>query len=198
MFTGLIEEVGTVLRTFPGDRSLTLVIGARKVLEDLAVGGSIAVDGACLTVVAADAASFTVDLSEETIKRTTLGNLRNAQRVNLERPLTPMARLGGHFVTGHVDGVGTLLSREARGDSHRFRFASPPDLAPLLVLKGSVAVDGVSLTVAALEAGAFAVAVIPHTLAATTLGLKQPGDPVNLETDILGKYVQRMLALGAP
>ena len=198
MFTGLIEEVGTVLRTFPGDRSLTLVIGARKVLEDLAVGGSIAVDGACLTVVATDAASFTVDLSEETIKRTTLGNLRNAQRVNLERPLTPMARLGGHFVTGHVDGVGTLLSREARGDSHRFRFAPPPDLEPLLVLKGSVAVDGVSLTVAALEAGAFAGAVIPHTLGATTLGLKQPGDPVNLETDILGKYVQRMLALGAP
>ena len=198
MFTGLIEEVGTVLRTIPGDRSLTLVIGARKVLEDLSVGGSIAVDGACLTVVATDAASFTADLSEETIKRTTLGNLRNAQRVNLERPLTPMARLGGHFVTGHVDGVGTLLSREARGDWHWFRFAFPPDLEPLLVLKGSVAVDGVSLTVAALEAGAFAVAVIPHTLAATTLGLKQPRDPVNLETDILGKYVQRMLALGAP
>jgi riboflavin synthase len=198
MFTGLIEEVGTVLRTIPGDRSLTLVIGARKVLEDLSVGGSIAVDGACLTVVATEAASFTADLSEETIKRTTLGNLRNAQRVNLERPLTPMARLGGHFVTGHVDGVGTLLSRETRGDSHRFQFALPPDLEPLLVLKGSVAVDGVSLTVAALEVGAFAVALIPHTLAATTLGLRQPGDPVNLETDILGKYVQRMLALGAP
>jgi riboflavin synthase len=109
-----------------------------------------------------------------------------------------MARLGGHFVTGHVDGVGTLLSRETRGDSHRFQFALPPDLEPLLVLKGSVAVDGVSLTVAALEVGAFAVALIPHTLAATTLGLRQPGDPVNLETDILGKYVQRMLALGAP
>jgi riboflavin synthase len=101
-------------------------------------------------------------------------------------------------VTGHVDGVGTLLSREGRGDSHWFRFAFPPDLEPLLVAKGSVAVDGVSLTVAALEAGAFAVSVIPHTLAVTTLGLKQPGDPVNLETDILGKYVQRMLALGAP
>lgn len=198
MFTGLIEEMGTVLRTIPGDRSLTLVIGAQKVLEDLAVGGSIAVDGACLTVVTRDAASFAADLSEETIKRTTLGNLRNAQRVNLERPLTPMSRLGGHFVTGHVDGVGTLLSREARGDSHRFRFALPPDLEPLLVLKGSVAVDGVSLTVAALEAGAFGVALIPHTLAATTLGLKRPGDSLNLETDVLGKYVQRMLALGAP
>lgn len=196
MFTGLIEEMGTVLRTIPGDRSVTLAIGARRVLQDLAVGGSIAVDGACLTVVTRDAASFTADLSEETIKRTTLGNLRVAHRVNLERPLTPMARLGGHFVTGHVDGVGTLLSREARGDSQQFRFALPPDLEPLLVLKGSVAVDGVSLTVTALEAGAFAVALIPHTLAATTLGLKQAGDPVNLETDILGKYVQRMLALG--
>lgn len=198
MFTGLIEEMGTVLRMVPGDRSLGLVICARKVLEDLGMGGSIAVDGACLTVVARDAVSFTVELSEETLKRTTLGGLRGAAPVNLERPLTPVARLGGHFVTGHVDGVGTLLSREARGDSHWFRFAVPADLEPLLVLKGSVAVDGVSLTVAALEAGAFAVAVIPHTLAATSLGTKQPGDPVNLETDILGKYVQRLLALGGP
>lgn len=197
MFTGLIEEIGTVLRTIPGDRSLGLVICARRILEDLAVGGSIAVDGACLTVAARDAVTFTVDLSEETLKRTTLGQLRGAAPVNLERPLTPAARLGGHFVTGHVDGVGTLLGREGRGASHWFRFAVPADLEPLLVPKGSVAVDGVSLTVAALEAGAFAVALIPHTLAATTLGGKQPGDPVNLETDILGKYVQRMLALGA-
>ena len=198
MFTGLIEEVGTVLRTLPGDRSLGLAICARRVLEDLRVGGSIAVDGACLTVVTRDALSFTVELSEETLKRTTLGGLRGAAPVNLERPLTPMARLGGHFVTGHVDGVGALLSREVRGDSHWVRFAFPADLEPLLVPKGSVAVDGVSLTLAALEAGTFAVAVIPHTLAATTLGTKQPGDPVNLEADILGKYVQRLLALGGP
>ncbi|MGH7407716.1 MAG: riboflavin synthase, partial [Candidatus Methylomirabilales bacterium] len=163
MFTGLIEEVGTVLRTLPGDRSRGLAICARRVLEDLRVGGSIAVDGACLTVVARDALSFTVELSEETLKRTTLGGLRGAAPVNLERPLTPVARLGGHFVTGHVDGVGALLSREVRGDSHWFRFAVPADLEPLLVPKGSVAVDGVSLTLAALEAGTFAVAVIPHT-----------------------------------
>ncbi|MCI0372525.1 MAG: riboflavin synthase [candidate division NC10 bacterium] len=198
MFTGLIEEVGTVLRTLPCDRSLGLAIGARRVLEDLRVGGSIAVDGACLTVVGRDAVSFTVELSEETLKCTTLGGLRGSAPVNLERPLTPVTRLGGHFVTGHVDGVGALLSREARGHSHWFRFAVPADLEPLLVPKGSVAVDGVSLTLAALEPGTFAVAVIPHTLAATSLGTKQPGDPVNLETDILGKYVQRLLALGGP
>ena len=197
MFTGLIEEMGTVLRTVPGDRGIALVICARKVLEDLAVGGSVAVDGACLTVIASDAVSFTTELSEETLKRTTLGRLRGADPVNLERPLTPTARVGGHFVTGHVDGVSTLLTRECRGDSSWFRFALPADLEPLMVLKGSVAVDGVSLTVAALEPGALAVAVIPHTLGATTLGLKQPGDPVNLEADILGKYVQRLLALGA-
>lgn len=197
MFTGLIEEMGTVLRTVPGDRSLTLVICARKVLEDLAVGGSIAVDGACLTVVARDAVSFTTELSEETLKRTTLGRLRGADPVNLERALTPTARLGGHFVTGHVDGVGTLLGRERRGDSHWFRFGVPGDLEPLLIPKGSVAVDGVSLTVAALEPGVFAVAVIPHTFGMTTLGVKQPGDPVNVETDILGKYVRRLLVLGA-
>lgn len=197
MFTGLIEEMGTVLRAVPGDRGLTLVICARKVLEDLAVGGSIAVDGACLTAVARDAVSFTTELSEETLKRTTLGRLRGADPVNLERALTPTARLGGHFVTGHVDGVGTLRTRESRGDSSWFQFAVPADLEPLLVVKGSVAIDGASLTVAALEPGALAVAVIPHTLGATTLGLKQPGDPVNLEADILGKYVQRLLALGA-
>ncbi|MBI3002968.1 MAG: riboflavin synthase [candidate division NC10 bacterium] len=197
MFTGLIEEVGTVLRAVPGDRGLTLVTCARKVLEDLAVGDSIAMDGACLTVIARDAVSFTTELSEETLKRTTLGRLRGADPVNLERALTPMARLGGHFVTGHVDGVGTLLTRESRGDSSWFRFGVPADLEPLLVVKGSVAVDGVSLTVAALEPAALAVAVIPHTLGATTLGLKQPGDPVNLEADLLGKYVQRLLALGA-
>lgn len=197
MFTGLIEEMGTVLRAVPGDRDLTLVICARKVLEDLAVGDSIAVDGACLTVIGRDTVSFTTELSEETLKRTTLGRLGGADPVNLERALTPTARLGGHFVTGHVDGVGTLLTRESRGDSSWFRFGVPADFAPLLVVKGSVAVDGVSLTVAALEPAALAVAVIPHTLGATTLGLKQPGDPVNLEADILGKYVQRLLALGA-
>jgi riboflavin synthase len=162
--------------------------------DGLRVGDSIAVDGACLTVTALRGDGFTSDLSGETLKRTTLGRLRAGSRVNLERPLRLGDRLGGHLVTGHVDAVGQVVDRIPQGDGEFWRFRFPQDLMPLLVLKGSIAVDGISLTVAELSGDAFGVALIPHTLHHTTLGGKRVGDPVNLEADLLGKHVARLLA----
>lgn len=193
MFTGIIEVMGTVqelLRSAAGGRTWIRPDGG---VGDLRIGESIAVDGACLTAVGIEGDRFAADLSAETIARTTLGDLRAGDRVNLERPLRLGDRLGGHLVTGHVDGVGRVRERIRQGDGHWFRFAYPPPLAPLLVPKGSVAVDGISLTVADLDEATFAVAVIPHTYERTTLGRKGVGDPMNLEADLLGKYVSHLL-----
>ena len=199
MFTGIIEEVGRVLAVHPQAEGARIEVGASRVVEDLAPGGSIAVDGACLTAVAIRPGAFAADLSPETVARTTLGRRRPGDPVNLERPLRPTDRLGGHFVTGHVDGLGRILERRQTGESWLFAFGAPPSVQALLVPKGSVAVDGISLTVVDLLAEGFTVAIIPHTLRATTLGAKAVGDPVNLEGDLLGKYVQRLLgAPGAP
>jgi len=197
VFTGIIEAIGTVRECTRKPGGAWAHIGAGPLAEGLRVGDSIAVDGACLTVTALKGDGFTCDLSAETLDRTTLGTLRAGSRVNLERPLCLGDRLGGHLVSGHVDAVGEVAGRIPQGDGEFWRFRFPQDLAPLLVMKGSIAVDGISLTIAELSRDTFGVALIPHTLHHTTLGGKRVGDAVNLEADLLGKHVARLLALRA-
>jgi riboflavin synthase len=193
MFTGIVEAMGEVeaLRAQPGGARLW--VRAPEAWARPAAGSSVAVNGACLTLVAWEGPCFVADLSTETLARTTFCALRAGDRVNLERPLTLGAPLGGHLVTGHVDGVGTVTAHRPEGDGSVMRIRVPEVLAPLLVYKGSIAVDGVSLTVADLAEDDFGVALIPFTLQHTTLGVRGPGDAVNLEADLLGKYVARLL-----
>lgn len=193
MFTGLIEEVGHVERVRREAGIPKLAITGQRTPSSLAIGDSIAVNGSCLTVTRTAHALFEADLSEETLARTTLGTLQVGDPINLERPCRPTDRLGGHFVTGHIDGVGTIRDIWATGGMWRFSIAYPETLRLLFVEKGSVAVDGISLTVATLSDSAFEVAIIPRTYYDTTLGRKAPGGRVNLETDLLGKYVIRYL-----
>ncbi|MGZ4150549.1 MAG: riboflavin synthase [Actinomycetota bacterium] len=190
MFTGIVEERGEV-RSLVDHR---LTVRCRTVTVDSAVGASVAVNGTCLTVVAREQDSLAFDLSEETLARTSLRRLAPGDPVNLERPVTLAARLGGHLVQGHVDGVGEVATVEPEPEDGgaRLRVRVPGDLLRYVVEKGSITVDGVSLTVAALHAEAITIALIPHTLAATTLGEARPGDPVNLEVDVIAKYVERL------
>jgi riboflavin synthase len=195
MFTGIVEGTGTVValtRSGTGDGA-RLEVDAPWPPGELAVGDSVAVDGCCLTVVARTPGGFAADLVAETLRRTALGRLTKGARVNLERPLALGGRLGGHLVQGHVDGVGRVLERRAAGESTELRVELPEDLARYVVEKGSIAVDGVSLTVAAVGPDWFTVALVPHTLAATTLGGRGPGDPVHLEVDVVAKYVERLV-----
>ncbi len=193
MFTGIIEEIGTVRMIRPANEGALLTIGAGKVTSGLRPGDSVAVNGVCLTVTRADHGEFACDLSPETIRRTTLGGLAINLEVNLERPLSVGARLGGHFVQGHADGVGKLRSRSGGGGAVQLTFEYPPELERYIVHKGSIAVDGISLTVAALRELTFSVAVIPFTMKMTNLGRMKPGAAVNIEVDILGKYIERFL-----
>ena len=186
MFTGIVEELGEVRELRDG----RLTVASRTVVGDAEVGASVAVNGVCLTVVQRGRDWMTFDLSEENLARTSFRRLWEGDPVNLERPVTLATRLGGHLVQGHVDGVGTVESLEEGTLSVRV----PEELLRYLVEKGSVAVDGVSLTVSALDGDCFEVALIPHTLAVTTLGRAEPGDPVNLEVDVMAKYAERLLA----
>jgi len=170
-----------------------LQVEARVILEGLRVGESVAVNGVCLTVTEVEREGFRAQLSAETLRRTTFGQLRAGRLVNLERALRPSARLGGHIVQGHVDGIGRFLDRRPEGESWIFRFAFPTDLRRYLVVKGSIAVDGISLTIAGLSETWFEVAIIPHTWRMTNLRELRPGDGVNLEVDVLAKYVERMM-----
>lgn len=188
MFTGIVEERGRVRAA--GTR---LEVECRTVADDAFPGASVAVNGVCLTVVSGDGGALAFDLSEETLTRTALGKLGSGDPVNLERPVTLATRLGGHLVQGHVDGVGTVESVERTGEEARMAVRAPDELSRYLVEKGSVAVDGVSLTVAAAADGRFEVALVPHTLAVTNLGERGPGDPVNLEVDVLAKYVEGLI-----
>ena len=194
MFTGIVEELGEVVRRVDtgGDSALVAVRGP-VVTSDARPGDSIAVDGVCLTVVDVEGDVFTADVMGETLRRSALGVLRPGAPVNLERAATLGSRLGGHLVQGHVDAVGEILGREPAEQWETVRFALPAGIARYVVHKGSITVDGVSLTVAALAADAFTVGLIPTTLKATTLGRKGIGDPVNLEVDVLAKYVERLL-----
>ena len=196
MFTGIVEETGEVLRLERTVRTARLDVRARVTLEGCGVGASVAVDGVCLTVVELRGDGFVFEVGPETLERTTLGALGVGDRVNLERPLRFQGTLGGHLVLGHVDGVGTVRRIRRVESTARVTIALPgPELAPLLIPQGSVAVDGVSLTVAALDDFAFEVMVIPHTMAVTTLGARGEGARVNIETDVIGKYVLRSMAL---
>lgn len=192
MFTGLIEEQGRVL-TPPRNGKLSLA--ASKVTEGLALGDSIAVNGVCLTVSAFSGQRFTADVMPETLHRSNLGELRTGSLVNLERALPATGRFGGHFVSGHIDGVGSLLSVRPEGNALIFSIRAAPELLRGIVEKGSVAIDGISLTVVEVTESLFSVSVIPHTAAVTTLAGKRSGDRFNLETDMIGKYVLRALSL---
>jgi riboflavin synthase len=200
MFTGIVEELGTVLGVERSGDVVRLAVGSKIAREGSELGASVAVNGVCLTVVAARADGLDFEIGPETLARTTLGRLVAGDAVNLERPLRFGAALGGHLVLGHVDGVGTVEVATRVESTARVRIALPgPALAPLLVPQGSVAVDGVSLTVAALDRDAFEVMVIPHTLTVTTFGRLARGQKVNLEMDVIGKYLQRSLELkGTP
>jgi riboflavin synthase len=189
MFTGLVREVGTVA-AFDGSR---LEIDAPETARGAGIGDSVAIDGVCLTVVAREGSRLSFDAVPETLARTSLGSLVPGRRVNLEPALRAGDALGGHYVQGHVDGVGAVRSIESEGDGRRIWFDAPAELLRYVVEKGSIALQGTSLTVAAVDDTGFAVALIPHTLEATTLGALGEGDPVNLEADVLAKYVEKLV-----
>jgi len=195
MFTGIVEELGHVRSVVPNEGGARLVIEAVTVLEDAQLGASIAVNGCCLTVVAWDRSAWSADAVIETLERTNLGDLEAGAAVNLERPVRLSGRLGGHLVQGHVDATGTLRARDPQPDgSTLVTFDAPADVLRYVVHKGSITVDGVSLTVARRDDSSFAVALIPHTLEVTTLGTRSAGDRVNLEVDLIAKYVEALLA----
>ncbi len=200
MFTGIIDELGEVISLSrkqaglpTGQAGASLVVAAAALSKDAAIGDSIAVNGACLTVVRRDGALLSFDLSDETLRSTNLGQLRPGERVNLEPSLRTDGKLGGHFVTGHVDAVGRMRSKTKVGDTFEIVIEAPEAVTALLVEKGSVAVDGISLTVVAVARDAFSIVIIPHTARVTTIGFKDAGRTVNLEADIIGKYVARFL-----
>lgn len=193
MFTGIIEELGTVRGVRRAGRSLHLTVGARTVVQNVKPGDSIAVNGVCLTVVQFDSGSFTADVMPETFEKTNLRYLNPGAPVNLERTMQAGGRFGGHIVQGHVDGVGTIAAVAADEIARVVTVAAPPDVMRYVVPKGSIAIDGISLTVVSAAADRFTVSLIPHTAAVTTLGRKEPGEAVNLEADILGKYIEKFL-----
>lgn len=193
MFTGIVEEMGAVMsldKTLAGTRMTVL---ASTVMSDLKIGDSVSVNGICLTIVSRGEREFSVEVSPETLSVTALGQLTPGAPVNLERAMKLNERIGGHLVAGHVDGVGTIRSRHQEGNAILFTIEAPPDILRYCIVKGSITVDGISLTINEVTNHGFSVAIIPHTAKVTTLGLKQVNDPVNLESDLIGKYVERLL-----
>jgi riboflavin synthase len=193
MFTGIVEIIGIIEGIEPGADLTRLVVDAKPIVEGVDLGDSVAVNGTCLTVTSIRDGRLSFEAVQETMERTSLGDLKVGSRVNLERAMRAGDRLDGHIVQGHVDGVGTVRQMAQEGNDVRLQIDCDPELADCVVEKGSIAVDGVSLTVAALSPSGFEVALIPHTLEATTLSDRQPHDRVNLEADVLGKYVKRYL-----
>lgn len=193
MFTGIVEEVGMVKSIKMGAKSAIITIQADKVMEDIQLGDSIAANGVCLTVTSFDRNSYSVDVMHETLRRTNLGSLKSGSRVNLERAMAADGRFGGHIVAGHIDDTGTIISMEKDDNAIWITVQTKPQVLKYIVEKGSIAMDGISLTVATVSEKDFAVSVIPHTGSNTTLLEKKPGDTVNLETDMVGKYVEKLL-----
>ncbi len=191
MFTGIIEEVGIVRSITKGSLSAILNISCEKVLEDTRVGDSIAVNGVCLTVTSLEESSFTADVMAETLRRSSLGELVKGSKVNLERAMQLNGRFGGHIVSGHIDGTGTILSTKKEGNATWVEVGTSPEILRFIIQKGSITIDGISLTVAKLTDKSFSVSIIPHTGSETTLLTKKIGSVVNLENDIVGKYVER-------
>jgi riboflavin synthase len=193
LFTGIVEELGEILGRQHYKDSIALIIKGKNVLDDLQEGDSIAVNGVCLTVTQISTAAFYADVMPETLRKTNLYELKAGEKVNLERALPVGGRLGGHFVSGHIDGTGTIIEEKREGNAQIKRISAGNPITRYLVAKGSVAVDGVSLTVVDVDKNSFSVSLIPHTAKHTTLGYKKCGDKVNLEADILGKYVEKIL-----
>lgn len=193
MFTGIVEELGAIRAVRRGAASAVLSIGAAEVLSDLKIGDSVAVNGVCLTVTSLDDGGFTADVMHETLNRSSLGALAPGGRVNLERAMPANGRFGGHIVSGHIDGTGKIASVRPDDNALWYTISAAPELLRYIVEKGSITIDGISLTVAAVDEVSFSVSLIPHTAAVTTLGKKRAGDIVNLETDIIGKYVEKLL-----
>lgn len=193
MFTGIVEEMGTVRHVAPTASGVRLEVACSVVLERMSIDDSISVSGTCLTVVERDDRGFASDVVPETLARTNLGRLARGSRVNLERAATPLTALGGHFVQGHVDATTKLLDRTPEGDGARLRFALPKALSRYIVQKGFITLDGVSLTIATLGRTFFEIALIPHTAQKTTLGIIRSGDMVNVEVDVIAKYVERIV-----
>lgn len=194
MFTGIIEEIGTVRRIEHGAKGARLTIQANTVLEDTRIGDSIATNGVCLTVFSMTGDSFSADVMAESLRRSSLGTLQGGSPVNLERAMAANGRFGGHIVSGHIDGTGTIASQKREDNAVWVKIKTPAPLLRYIVEKGSIAIDGVSLTVAAVTDTDFSVSIIPHTGAQTILLGKKPGDPVNLECDVIGKYVEKLTA----
>lgn len=193
MFTGIIEEVGTIASIRKGAHSCILTVRAKTVLEDVHLGDSIATNGVCLTVTSFTRDTFSADVMHETLNRSSLGKLRVGSPVNLERAMAANGRFGGHIVSGHIDGIGTIASIKEDDNAVWYSISSSPEILRLIVEKGSIAIDGISLTVASVDSKQFSVSVIPHTRAQTNLASKKLGDVVNLENDCIGKYVERLL-----
>jgi riboflavin synthase len=197
LFTGIIEEMGRVQNIRPGANVAVLTIAAEQVLTDVHLGDSIAVNGVCLTVTSFSGRQFTADVMHETLRRSALGRLRIGDRVNLERAMAANGRFGGHFVSGHIDGTGVISAVRGDGNAIWYTVKAPMQILRYIVEKGSVALDGVSLTVAAVDRQTFAISMIPHTAAQTSLSQKKAGDLVNIETDCIGKYVEKLLGTRA-
>ncbi|MBQ2925334.1 MAG: riboflavin synthase [Ruminiclostridium sp.] len=193
MFTGIVEEMGTIRSIRKGTHSAVLEIQAKVVLEDIHVGDSIAVNGVCLTATSFTPSTFTADVMHETLNRSSLAALHPGSRVNLERAMAANGRFGGHIVSGHVDGLGTVLSTQKDDNAIWYTIGASPEVLRYVVEKGSITIDGISLTVAKVDDQSFAISAIPHTVAVTVLQDRKPGDKVNLETDIIGKYVEKLL-----
>jgi riboflavin synthase len=195
MFTGIVEEIGTIRSITRQGKAMVLAIGARRIVQDIKLGDSVAVNGVCLTVVSFDSAGFQADVMPETFRATTLGTMAPGAKVNLERAMAANGRFGGHLVQGHVDSTGTVVSRKPEDNAVVFRI-QPADSAALryIVAKGSITIEGISLTIVDVSENDFAVSIIPHTLAETVLQDRKAGDLVNVETDILGRYVERFLS----
>ena len=196
MFTGIVEEVGVLKSIRRGASSAVLEIAARTVLEDIHLGDSIAVNGVCLSATSFTGSSFTADVMHETLDRSSLAALRPGSRVNLERAMAANGRFGGHIVAGHVDGVGTVLETKRDDNAVWYTISAGPEVLRYVVEKGSITIDGISLTVARVGPESFAISAIPHTVAVTVLKDRKAGDKVNLETDIIGKYVEKLLTTG--
>lgn len=194
MFTGLVAELGTVEKLARQGESYHLTVAAKKIMNNLKIGDSVAVNGACLTIVHLDDNTFTADVMPETVRLTNIGDLHTGDRVNLERTLRLCDGLDGHIVSGHIEGLGTIISQRPEGIAIVVTFAAEGRLLKYILPKGSIAIDGISLTVTEVTETGFSVSLIPHTAKETTLGFKNIGDKVNLETDIIGKYVERMLS----
>lgn len=193
MFTGIIEEVGEVLQLHKGKDSAQLTIKAHKVLEDVAIGDSIAVNGVCLTVTSFQAQSFTADVMHETLNRSSLAQLKSKSHVNLERAMLAGGRFGGHIVAGHVDGIGTIIDIQKDDVAVWYTIQAKEEIMRYIIEKGSIAIDGISLTVARVDENSFAISAIPHTIQHTTLWEHKKGDSVNLENDMVGKYIEKLI-----